>query len=499
MIGNLNKLFIVFFISAFSALYIDYLSKSSIGVYISIIMLLCFFALLIYDFRVAIFSFLFISLITPQFSRSLIYEVVESNNDSVFGFYSFHSTSLFGFSLPILFIVVAGLVSIFKMLKNNIKFFSISLKEPLVWYLLILTLMLLSTFINVLNGRENGVRDIVSDSRLLLIWLSGLFTYKYLLKTYGLNEIIFNLYKVITWAIVIIGLRVVIFAFFDSINGVKTFDFSTQPYVAYPLIFAIIFTFNKSKLKTVFLLVSLLAAFSLKRSDLAFVVLLFFAYFIAGLQSRNRVYQKQSIKSVGYIVSLIIFMFGFLFYFSESAFNFLTYKLNFFTTEIWSGQLSNSALVRSLEFENIFHYSSEKLYPFIFGAGLGGYFNFDYTSMPSFIGVSDYSAPEIYNNHFTKPHTFLNYIFLKGGLSYLLFYLTSIATLFIYSFRSLRFIGLYNLRIPLEFLFIIFFFIGYSIFSLNMFWQPIHSFLFIISLSIIIDFYKELKNEFNYS
>ncbi|ALM72125.1 hypothetical protein [Vibrio vulnificus] len=487
------------FLAFFTAVFIDYLAKNLVGQYLSLAMFMIILIITLFDYKKGVFGFIFLSLIIPQFSRSLISEVVESDNLNVSGFYSFHSTTIAGFALPILFIVIAGVIAFFRLCNSNGKVFEISPSEPLIWFFIIIFVLVLSTFLNVIDGRENEIRGIISDLRLVFIWIFGVLIYKYISLITTEEERFRLLFLTLLFSVLVIGSRTIFFVVLDILNKTKSFDFATQPYIGYPIVFAIIYAFNKSKLKWIFIALSSFAAFSLKRSDLAFVALLLIVYFTVGLISRQKKFQYASFISIIYLSIIALLISYILLFFAEDAFFFLLYKLNFFTTEMWQGELSNSALVRQLELINIFNDGIDRLYPIFIGSGLGGYFDFSYTSKPPFIGVSDFSSAEIASNKFTRPHTFLNYIGLKGGVLYLIFYVMLIFSLFMKGVEAIKLNRrLYN-KPSVEVNVVLLFAIGYSVFCLNMFWQPIHLFLFVFILSMIFDYIKEKKNAVNNS
>ena len=497
MILTLKHYLYIAFFAIFTLIYIDYFAINHFGKYISLSIMLVILLILLCDYKKGIFGFIFLSLVIPQFSRSLILEVVESDNLDVSGFYSFHSTTLLGFALPILFIIIAGTIALFHIIRSNDKIIKISFTEPWTWFFFIIIFLTITTLINVFDGRLNEIRSIVSDLRLVVIWMFGVFIYKYVYLITTEEERFKLLSFTLLMSVLVVGTRTAFFVVLDMVNNIKSYDFATQPYVSYPFIFSLIYVFNKSKLKSFFIMLAALAAFSLKRSDLAFVVILLVIYFILGLVSKKKEYQHASFKSILYFSGVLILISYGLFFFVPDAFSFLVYKLNFFTSEMWQGELSNSALVRKLEFDNIYIDALNRTYPIFIGSGLGGYFDFSHTYMPSFIGVSDFSSAEIASNRFTRPHTFFNYIGLKGGFIYLSFYLLLIFFLLIKGFEAVRINNYKNNATNTEINMVLFFSIGYAVFCLNMFWQPIHSFLFVFILSLILDYTKENKHGIN--
>lgn len=172
--------------------------------------------------------------------------------------------------------------------------------------------------------------------------------------------------------------------------------------------------------------------------------------------------------------------------YSPQSFDFLLYKFDFFSKLI-SGdkQSSGSVLVRLYELQNIVGYSVEHIYPIFIGMGFGGYFDFSLTGYPIILGVSDYSINELATNKFVRPHSFTNFLFLKGGLIFLTYYLSIIIKMMSRSFRLMRRVLKTKSIYSNEFRIYLFCFL-YSIFCVNMFWQPVHNFLFSFLLVLLL-------------
>ncbi|EJD6411002.1 hypothetical protein M0L70_RS15085 [Providencia rettgeri] len=498
MILGYKKLTIILLLSILTSIFIDYSAKGMTGYYISICIFIFLLLTTLYNFKIGIYLFIFTALIIPQFSRSLVAEVVESDNLNIANFYSLHSTTLFGLALPVLYIILIGMYSIFCLYKSRATLFKKNLSEILLWLIFLTILLLLSTLINVLDGRENQIKDLISDLRLIITWFFGVFIYRYISVITTRTERFRYFFNVLVFSVLVVGLRTILFILVDVINHTQSYDFSTLPYIGYPIFFTIIYVLNNVRLKWLMLVIAALSAFSLKRSDLAFFVILLVLYFIVGIMSKQRQYQLSSLKSFMYVLGAIIAINYTLFIFAEDAYMFMLYKLNFFTVEMWEGNLSNSAMIRQLEFINIYNDSISRVYPFFIGSGLGGYFDFSYSIMPN-VGVSDFSSLEIERNKFVRPHTFFNFIYLKGGIIYLTFYLMLTLSMIFIGIKAISKSRFDNYKNAIQEKFVLFFSIGYSVFCLNMFWQPLHAFIFIFLLCMLIDYIKENKNVINNS
>lgn len=123
--NNNNKSLLFFFgvllIALLSGFYVQYLAETTYGLVISYVM----FALVVFccliSLELSIKLYILVSLITPQFSRTFVEQVVSSNNQDVDSFYSFHSVQFAGLGLSVISIIFIGFISICKLLYLHIK------------------------------------------------------------------------------------------------------------------------------------------------------------------------------------------------------------------------------------------------------------------------------------------------------------------------------------------------------------------------------------------
>jgi hypothetical protein len=166
------------------------------------------------------------------------------------------------------------------------------------------------------------------------------------------------------------------------------------------------------------------------------------------------------------------------------AFQFLMYKIRFFTTEIWSSKISSSPSIRIFEYKNIVHEISSNFLCLIFGNGFGGSFNMNKFVPDVELSSAAFSYDQLNSGIFFRPHTFINFCLLKGGLSFLIMYSISCFFLFLNSYFLLK---NKDQKIQMFAFYCLFF----SIFSFSMFWQPSIIFLFGILVIISIHFNSE--------
>jgi hypothetical protein len=145
---------------------------------------------------------------------------------------------------------------------------------------------------------------------------------------------------------------------------------------------------------------------------------------------------------------------------------FIVFKFGFFTSLV-SGEVSSSSVsMRITELQNILAFYWDNLGALVWGRGLGSYFTFVEFLPARALEINDFSIDQINSGLYYKPHHFLNFLVLKGGL----------IGLFCYLVFSFKFIDLGTKLIKLGsdddrvFGGYLFFF---SLYCLNMYWQPV--------------------------
>jgi len=488
---SFKTIILILLFALLSGYFIDNFSSSIIGYYVSLIIFVTIVSCIFINLKIAYFLFIVFSLASPRFSRELVLQIIASDNSSVDIFYSFHSVSLVGFSLSSLTIMIFGFYSIFKICLTAARF-SPKITIHISAILLVLLILIVSTFINTIVGGFFDFRAVISDLRLYLIALCAICFTHYMVSLLGVNYIMKITFRAILVSTVIIGVRTIVFMISDYLNMTVKLEFSTEPYSSYAVMFAVLMSKLPHFKKFVLVFISFLASISMKRLDMAMFVacvLIMLLSFLVTRSRRDLNHSRQSFVLMLIIISAILFLIAI---YLPKSFNFLTYKLSFFTQELWGeSAMSGSASVRKYELVNIWSKNNNNIWAIFFGQGLGGYFDFTKTGYPIALGVSDFSRTELISNMYQKPHSFLNFMLLKGGL-FLLFSYCAIFFVSIYlSLRKLsvrRFLELENNDlVPTHYWFLVF----YSVFCLNMYWQPVHSFVFLILFICLLLSFKE--------
>ncbi|MBN4832044.1 hypothetical protein H4F76_02320 [Enterobacter hormaechei] len=480
---NLNYYLVVVLVALLSGFYVQYLADTAYGLFISYLMLTVIILSSLFSLELSVKLFVLLSLITPQFSRTFVEQVVSSNNQEVEQFFSFHSVQFAGLGLSVIAIIFIGFISICKLLYQKTKLES---KDTLSFFkglYFIFAVLLLATTVSCLIGRTPDIRYIISDFRMFIIWGIGALAAILICNN---ENIIDKIYNILLFSILVIGLRTLFFFANDFISGRPNLEYATQAYIAYPLMFVFAMTIRSLFKRLLMTGVALLAAISMKREDIAFVFLCVMAIFYLIVFLNDRGLRKNALLALMMLVVITSFAIFALAIYSPQSFDFLLYKFDFFSKLI-SGdkQSSGSVLVRLYELQNIVGYSVEHIYPIFIGMGFGGYFDFSLTGYPIILGVSDYSINELATNKFVRPHSFTNFLFLKGGLIFLTYYLSIIIKMMSRSFRLMRRVLKTKSIYSNEFRIYLFCFL-YSIFCVNMFWQPVHNFLFSFLLVLLL-------------
>ncbi|HEG0762973.1 TPA: O93 family O-antigen polymerase [Escherichia coli] len=474
---------LIVLVALLSGYYVQYLSDTIYGIIISYLMLL---AVVISSFKgldSAVKIYLLFSLITPQFSRTFVEQVVNSNNQEVGSFYSFHSVQLWGLGLSVVAIIYIGLIALCKLFYTHAKLQRTNVSSYFISLYVVCGFLLLATIISTAIGKVPDMRNIISDARLFIVWTIGALVANLIYKD---KNIIVKIYDILFFSICVVGVRTLYFLLNDYVTGTPNLEYATQAYVAYPLMFVFAMA-TRNKLKRAVLTgLSLLAAISMKREDIAFVFICIMLLLFLILLFRNNILRTNAIIALVMLI-LIAFLFVFtLSVYSPQSFDFLLYKFDFFSKLITgSEQSSGSVLVRLYEIRNIIGESINYIYPIFVGFGFGGYFDFSLTGFPINLGISDYSFNEILQNKFVRPHSFTNYIFLKGGLIFLIYYLGVILLFMNQSYKMMKKTLIIGTIYSKEFKVYLFCFL-YAVFCVNMFWQPMHIFLFAFLLNLLL-------------
>ena len=463
------KRLIIILLGIFYALWINQWGNNSFWLsmsYLNIILILIIFLVKKpLGFKIFFYSIFLIS----EFPRTLFdFQLSYSGNIE---YYNIHTTSILGLSGSLF-----TLLAIFVISLSYLKGKSIVIDKKIQILLWFLFFMILSTIYSLLFNWELplNLKYLISDLKPILALLVGLHFGSY----FSLNKI--NALKIqdIQNIGLILGIKTILLLFSDLFfDGRVLLEFNNQPYLLFPILFTSFIITGKHKALNV--LIMFFGAFSISRSIIFFISICYFYTLKFLIFSRNK-----GLKLLVLIPLILAFSFVFgIIEIPENILTFFFFKLKFFTEEIVSGDLSSSPGIRYFEFLNIVSDMSENIKEFFIGKGFGGFFEFT-NEIPNEINKNDYSIDQISIGKYYKPHTFINYTLLKGGLIYFSFYVWLILSLYL---RGKKFVKENNATVG-------FFLILLSFFSLNFYWK--FEYMFLLGFLLNYNFYYE-KNNFN--
>lgn len=457
-------------IALISAVFIDYLASSILGAILCIILGICIIWISFRNFRKAIDLFLFVVLLSPVFPRKLI-DLRASAEEVVFN--SFTAFNVFGISIVIWVIVGLLLVALAKSKFSFPRSHHI-LVRVFKFKITLIACMYIATFIGLFLGQELILKEFISDHRFFVMLIGGIFVSAFYVKD-DVEDVEIKLTKLLLIVALSIGIRSIFFFLKDRAVGELNIDFSSLPFFMFPVAFAALQTYKNSINLVLVVIVFFLGAFSIGR--LEFVLGIFLGFlFIA-----QNIIKRDVLKSLRIIVVLgvIAIIAAVSIYSNKRVLDFIIFKAST-TVELFAdeGAISKSPKVRLDEMKSIFMEESENLLPLIIGKGFGSSYAFQYDAGSFDLDESDYSERELKSGRFYRPHTFIAYTFLKGGVLYFAFYMYLLFSMWLASWRQqsgsfgdsfMSNFGLY-----------------YTVFAINMYWQGQQVFMFGFFLLLIL-------------
>jgi hypothetical protein len=449
-----SDLFLGFLLALYGIITSDFLSANSTygKACAFVVFISCFYVLFAHKFRAAVNYYIALMLASPFIARN----TSEFLRDSSVVFESYISTKISLFTLSTW--TILGL-AVYAILHLGGAIFKLN-KAFLRYIFILFFFMSIATLFDVLFYRE-AVRFsfFKNDIRIFVMLISGVIIGQ-LYFALSINSRypfsgLFNMLKVLAIAF---GIKTAYFVVSDFVTGNIVFNFGTQPYFFIPLFCCFVFfSFNHSRLLdwVILILTSLLGAFSISRGNIALLFVCFFMYFISF--NSLKAWRKKILLSLSFPVIVAILGVLAANLLTPKTYQFLSYKIEFFTKEIFQSkeddvEINESASIRIYEFQNIKAEAVALRYPVFIGKGFGSYFKFENVPIPYKLMPWDYSNTQLLLREYYRPHTFLNYSFLKGGLLFLSFFLFSFfffwtkakAITASYTDQSVKFLALYS-------------------------------------------------------
>lgn len=339
-------------------------------------------------------------------------------------------------------------VSFISFINFNIGFLSLSLFTIIFFTILeVINLGLLSKMIKyfvlfilsyacyslLMNVSDFYLNFFVSDLKPFLIFFFGYFFGLCVYKRFSAiwNYIFFNIISIL---LIVFFIKTIFYIVYDLFFVSFNTSFGTLPYLFVPILFLSFYS-TELKKKNIFILMALVASFNLSRG---FFLMLGVFYLLLPLFYSTSKNIKKVFFSYVILSGLLTLMFSFSKLFLSSDINqFLEYKLNFFTSELFSEQqeLNRSAMIRVYEFKNITYEIFQSPLKLFFGKGMGGYFEFKEYMSPIAIEIDAFSQNQLDLNKYFRPHTFFNMSLLKGGVFLFFAYSYKNIKVFLYSIK----------------------------------------------------------------
>ncbi len=483
------------FLAAFFVYYTDYLAYTSMGLYVSIAMTIVAIFLAFFDYRRSLLYSLIIIFMSARVPRNMTDIMTRLKVTKEIEFHSIAASTIASFSLAQWIMLTLGIVAILRLFRHGLKIkLDKRIINLIVLYLFVMIVMYLATVIDLMTERDIfNFKEFLSDQRYFILSFCGIFAAIYYVK---INP---DYLRHLNSTLILIGLasgfRTIGFIGMDIATSSIKLSFAGQAYLLSAIFYAFIFTYARhyGVLKTVILSFVIFAgAFNISRLDILLIftdgVILLFLLMYSNLSFVHKL--KGFASSNIILILMIVIPPIILFRINSSIYHFLLFKMEFFTKELWSGDFTASPAIRIYEFKNIVTDMARSIYPLFIGRGFGSYFIDWHFPFEIPIGLFDYSKEELMIGRYFKPHTFFNFLFLKGGLLMIWLY---VYLIWLQVKLAAKILFEKNKDIVLFASFTIFFFPW----AFNIFWRPPFIFLFSFIMIILIKISSDIEAKKN--
>jgi hypothetical protein len=482
-------------IAAFFVYYTDYLAYTSMGLYVSIAMTIIAIFLAFFDFRSSLIYSLIIIFMSARVPRNMTDIMTRLKVTKEIEFHSIAASTIASFSLAQWIMITLGIVAFLKLFRHGLKIkLDKRIINLIVLYLFVMIVMYLATVIDLMTDRDIfNFKEFLSDQRYFILSFCGFFAAIYYVK---INPD-YQRHLISTLILIGIasGLRTVGFIGIDMATNSIKLSFAGQAYLLSAVFYAFLFTYARhyGVLKTTILSFVIFAgAFNISRLDILLIfmdgVILIFLLLYSNLPLKHKL---KGFTASNIILILMITIPPIILYnINSSIYYFLVFKMEFFTKELWSGDFTASPAIRIYEFKNIVTDLANSIYPLFIGRGFGAYFIDWHFPFQIPLGLFDYSKEELIIGRYFKPHTFFNFLFLKGGLLMVWLYVYMI---WLQVKLAKNILWEKNKDIVFFASFTIFFFPW----AFNIFWRPPFIFLFSFIMIILIKISSDIEDKKN--
>lgn len=470
--------------SLFSVPYVDSWSRGGAGTALSGAIFAAVLVLALFRTQFAILAVVILQITIPAFPRDIIdaysaLQVTKTVSYNTICSISFANLAL----IQHLTFLVAG-IALYKLIFSGRELFIG--KDLKIYLTMLFGSALLATLYFTFTQHENAnLREIVTNIRLPLFLCCGIVYFNYLYHQIGMEKSIYYLNRVLLAITIIMGVRVPFFILSGIEAKIASLDLAVIPHIPIAVVLTTFFLIEQDRRnRKSYLLVLLLAIFGLlspSRGHMAILVLSSALFlFINGAGLRY-------LKYLGVMAAMFALPLAFVFFFNERLFDFVLWKLSFFT-----GNLSDSGQVRLYEFKNILAEALNNPPYLLFGKGLTGFFSFLEHPMPRGIimDLKSYSQEEISSGRFYHPHFFSNFLLLKFGLLGLLVYSAMVFDYFKCGWQGVRRSAVAGYGVQLRFFCMTSAILSVSM-LLEMFFRNYYALLFAMTLPFLYQIRKQ--------
>lgn len=431
----LRDVLLLIVIAGFSAYYIDVGAYNKIGIAITWGLVFAVIILSIKYYSKALMLTIFICSIIPATSRKL-FELYGSNESWAEAFQTIYTVQYSSITLIAWLFVWLGTISILTLILTNSSISYRSIK-----YFLFQIAGLLILIVGISHQENVFLRRALADFEYPVMVSVGLMAGCKLVKEIGKLDAERIIIKIIWFGFLICGIRAYFFVIINFLNNISRLSLGIEQTIFIPFVFMVFVnkTFLDTSFKKIlFYFLFWLVIMPIGRSLLfllmvsTFILLVLYSFSVT---SPYIILRKYLFKRMLYAIGIVLLVSQVIFIFNPRLENFIRYKFAFFEKLISSGMRSVEN-IRLFELKNIVAEINEngpgKLF---FGKGAGGTFNFEHYESPVRLGIGAFSKKEIAEGTFLKPHSFVSYWLLKGGIIGLVWYTGGILYIFLVALK----------------------------------------------------------------
>ena len=405
--------------AAFMAAYTDYLAYGPAGRAISIAACLLVLAAALAAFRYGLLLALLFLFTFPSFPRDIldIYPALRDTADM--SFYSINYTQAAGFSLSMWMMAGLSAIALMRFLSRGGRMEGGEPGRLIALLFCFIVLLFPGALQSAFLGRDFYLKEFISDLRFPLLFIAGgVAAWEYAQDSGGVSEAIRKIMGLLVFILAVSGMKTVFFLLDDRLNGNLRLGFANPVYLVFPFLLA--WAAGKEETgfrieEPVFILLGAAAVFPEGRGAvIIYVLATILAFMVTFIKERARMagFTGMALMTVSGI-ALSVFAVSLV---NGRLWNFLAFKMSFFTNELWTGELSESPLSRVYELKNIMAENADTITGLLWGRGAGSYFTFRHFPLAWNFEAPDYTLFEREAGIYFHPHLPLNYWLLKGGV-----------------------------------------------------------------------------------